>query len=65
VKRESEFFRFAFVRLERDANGVSAQEGYRWPSTQPIAREDGSVEQVAVSSTSSGALSSTTAVNRL
>ena len=44
--REQQFVRFAFVQPDRDARGVDAQEGYRWPSTLPVARENGTIEQV-------------------
>ncbi len=43
--REGEFHRFAFVKTS-DAAGLSAGDGHRWPSTFPIAKEDGTVEQV-------------------
>jgi len=46
VTREREFFRFAFVRPDMDAAGVSAGDAYKWPPTLPVAREDGTVEQV-------------------
>lgn len=46
VPLETQFERFAFVRTERDAGGISEQAGYRWPPTIPIAREDGSMEKV-------------------
>ena len=36
--REQQFCRFAFVRSQRDSDGIDAQEGYRWPRTLPIAR---------------------------
>ncbi len=44
--RESNFVRFAFVRPEVDAVGLSPQDGHRWPSSLPIARQDGTVEKV-------------------
>jgi hypothetical protein len=43
--RRDEFFRFAFVREDTDAEGVDQQVAYRWPSDLPIAAEDGSIEQ--------------------
>jgi hypothetical protein len=44
--RASQFVRIAFVRPERDVDGVHAQEAYRWPSVQPLARANGTVESV-------------------
>lgn len=44
--REQQFVRFAFVQPDRDADGVDARRGYRWPRTLPIARENGTIEQV-------------------
>jgi hypothetical protein len=44
--RANQFVRFGFVQPKRDADGVDAQEGYRWPSTLPVGRENGTVEQV-------------------
>jgi len=43
--RAQQFVRFAFVRPDRDAAGVDVQEGYRWPSVLPVARENRGVAE--------------------
>lgn len=42
---QNECARFAFVRPDRDAAGLTGADGLRWPSTLPVAREDGTVVQ--------------------
>jgi hypothetical protein len=44
--RRHEFCRFAFVRADRDVDGIDAQEGYQWPSRLQVARLNGTVELV-------------------
>lgn len=46
VTRSQQFVRFAFVRPDRDVTGVDRQAGHCWPSTLPVARGDGSIEQI-------------------
>ncbi|NNN07923.1 MAG: hypothetical protein HKL85_01865 [Acidimicrobiaceae bacterium] len=46
AKLVDEFFRFGFVRVPEDTDGVGQQIGYKWPNTLPVVRNDGGVEQV-------------------
>jgi len=46
AKLVDEFYRFGFVRVPDDTGGVGEQIGYKWPNTLPVARNDGSVEQL-------------------
>ena len=45
-ERRHEFCRFAFVRADRDADGIDPQEGYQWPSRLQVSRLNGAVELV-------------------